>query len=252
MYDTALSLTGATVRLARRTVLTNASLTVAPGETVALLGPNGSGKSTLVKAALGLVPMTRGSVSFFGEHASHTPWERIGYVPQRNPAATGIPTTAMEVVRAGVVSRRLRRPASCADAMTALETVGIAALASRPVQEMSGGQQQRVLLARALVRNPDILLLDEPTTGIDVDTIASLVRTVRAMRGAGTAVLVVLHETEAFTPILDRAVVLSHGRVIHDGSPYDVAGESSHAHTHPHAPSDREPPLNLEIAGGAS
>jgi len=251
---TVLSTRGVHVELGGRQILMDVDLTVHPGEVVALLGANGSGKSTLVRAALGVVPVSRGEVHLFDSPLSAAPWHRVGYVPQRVPAVSGVPTTACEVVRAGLLSGRRLRPGTKAQALAALDAMGMAHLARRPVQEMSGGQQQRVLIARALVREPDLLVLDEPTTGIDLGTIETFVATIDRMRRAGTAVVVVLHETEAFAALLDRAVVLRHGRVVHDGPPPPARAEHAgpqHEHTHPHPePAEPEGPLTLDIVGG--
>ncbi|HMO10160.1 MAG TPA: metal ABC transporter ATP-binding protein [Actinotalea sp.] len=233
-------------------ILTDVSLTVRPGEVVALLGANGSGKSTLVRAALGVVPSSGAVTLFDTPLGPRAPWHRIGYVPQRLPGSTGVPTTASEVVRAGLLSRRRLRPASRRQALAALDAVGVAGRANQPVQELSGGQQQRVLIARALIRRPDLLVLDEPTTGIDLGTIATFVATIDQMRRSGTAVVVVLHETEAFASMLDRAVVLRHGRVVHDGPPPPARGEHAgplHEHAHPHQDPSRPGGLDLEVLG---
>jgi len=236
-------------------ILSGVSMSVQPGEVVALLGANGSGKSTLVRAALGVIPAASGEIRLFGRPLGRrTPWNRVGYVPQRKPAHTGVPTTALEVVRAGLLSPGHLRPAPKARAMSALERMGMADRARQPVQEMSGGQQQRVLIARALVREPDLLMLDEPTTGIDLGTIEAFVDTIDDMRRTGTAVVVVLHETEAFSSLLDRAVVLRHGRVVHDGPPPPARGEHGEpAHEHPHPHADDEPSsgaLEFDLTGG--
>lgn len=242
------------VALGGRRILMDVDLTVNPGEVVALLGANGSGKSTLVRAMLGLVPVVKGEVLAFGQPRATAPWHRVGYVPQRTPAVTGIPTTAYEVVRAGMLSRHRLRLGSRAQTLAALDAVGLAGLARRPVQEMSGGQQQRVLIARALVREPDLLILDEPTTGIDLGTIETFVATIDRMQRAGTAVLVVLHETEAFAALLDRAVVLRHGRVVYDGPPPPARAEhAAPTHEHSHAHPELILPygvLDLEVIGG--
>jgi zinc transport system ATP-binding protein len=234
------------VVLGGQPILSHVSLTVGAGEVLALLGANGSGKSTLVRALLGVVPATSGSVRLFGAPlGSAVPWDRVGYVPQRLPAASGVPATALEVVASGLLhGRRLRPPRGArARALAALESVGLAGQAYRRVQEMSGGQQQRVLIARALVSEPHLLVLDEPTTGIDVPTQATFVDTVARLHDAGTSVVVILHEIGAFAPLIDRAVVLRHGRVVHDGPP--PAARADHAgadHVHEHAHPDPEPP----------
>lgn len=243
------------VSLGGSRILEDVSFTVHPGEVVALLGANGSGKSTLVRAALGVVPSSGLVTVFDTPLGPSTPWHRIGYVPQRMPASTGVPTTACEVVRAGLLSRHRLRLGSRKQAVAALDAMGIAGLAHRPVQQMSGGQQQRVLIARALVREPDLLVLDEPTTGIDLGTIETFVATIDRMRRAGTAVVVVLHETEAFAALLDRAVVLRHGSVVYDGAPPPARGEHAgptHEHAHPHPDPTRRGVLDLEVMGGDS
>lgn len=243
------------VTLGGQQILRDVSLRVAAGEVVALLGTNGSGKSTLVRAILGVVPHAAGSVHLFGvEQHRSVPWQRIGYVPQRMPAPTGVPATAVEVVAAGLlVGRRLRPPRGARrQALAALEVVGMAAHADRPVSLLSGGQQQRVLIARALVRTPDLLVLDEPTAGVDLDSQRVFTQAVERHTAAGGAVLVVLHELGEFAPLITRAVVLRHGEVVHDGHPPQALGEHGapgHDHDHPH--SDPLPPTSgivVEVA----
>lgn len=219
-------------------ILTDVSFDVAPGEVIALLGANGSGKSTMVRAALGVIPLTAGSVHVFGHPlGKDTDWPRVGYVPQRMPYSTGIPSTACEVVRAGLLSPGRLRLGSKRQALDALASLGMADRANQPVQQMSGGQQQRVLIARALIRQPDLLFLDEPASGIDLSTLETLVDTIDAMRQKGTSVVVVLHETEPFTGLIDSVVILSHGRVTHTGTPLPVHTSQAlteNLHTHPH------------------
>jgi zinc transport system ATP-binding protein len=183
------------------------------------------------------------------------PWDRVGYVPQRLPAASGVPSTATEVVVAGLLrGRRVRPPRHArARALEALESVGVADLAHRRVQELSGGQQQRVLIARALVRDPRLLVLDEPTTGIDVPTQAAFVDTITRLHESGTTVVVILHEIGVFTPLIDRAVVLRHGRIVHDGPPPAARHEHADAsHVHEHAHPDPEPPTTGPTLTGPS
>ena len=244
------------VTLGGQPIVRGVDLTVPTGQVLALLGANGSGKSTLVRALLGVVPLAGGTVRLLGEPLGRAvPWQRVGYVPQRMAAGGGVPATALEVVVSGLLhGRRLRPPRdSHARAAAALEALGVADLRDRRVQEMSGGQQQRVLIARALVREPALLVLDEPTSGIDLPTQESFVKVLGHLRDAGTTVVVILHEIGPFAPLIDRAVVLRHGRVVHDGPPPPARGEhgeAGHDHTHPHA--DPEPPsegpdLTLEV-----
>jgi len=221
-----------------RTVLRGVNLTLPAGEAVALLGANGSGKSTLVKAALGLVPLTSGQAKLFGTPVNRfRRWDRIGYVPQRLGAGGGVPATVTEVVSAGrLAKRRIPLPARAVDRRVvaeALEAVGLADRGKDAVATLSGGQQQRVLIARALAAEPDLLVMDEPTAGVDAanqDLFATLLgERVRA----GCAVLLVAHELGPVGGIIDRCVVLSDGRVVSDGPPRQVLDSAGH---HPHDP----------------
>lgn len=252
------STTDLTVRLGASTILRRVSLEVRAGEMVALLGANGSGKSTLVRSLVGIVPITSGSARVLGhEVGAGVPWDRVGYVPQRIGTGAGVPATALEVVGAGLLHGHRFRigRAGRQRALVALEEVGLAHRARESVQLFSGGQQQRVLIARALVRDPDLLVLDEPLAGIDRDSKAALSRTIAGLRERGTTVLVVLHELGELGPLIDRAVVLRHGRVVHDGPPprpahgHDEPGHD-HAHEHAHggeAPAHDVPDLTVEL-----
>jgi zinc transport system ATP-binding protein len=231
------------------TILHGIDLTMADGEAVALLGANGSGKSTLVKALMGIAPVTSGAAELYGADIStarrSVPWSRIGYVPQRLGPSSGVPATALEVVGSGLLDNRRFRPGRGArrKALEALEQVGLADRAHDSVQVFSGGQQQRVLIARALVRNPDLIILDEPLAGIDRASKEALASTLNRMRGQGTTILVVLHELGELAGMIERAVVLRHGRIIFDGPPPPAAQGHDHPeHDHVHAHADTAPP----------
>ncbi|MFC8797517.1 metal ABC transporter ATP-binding protein [Promicromonospora sp. NPDC057138] len=227
-------------------ILRGIDLTVERGEVVALLGANGSGKSTLVRALVGINAPSEGGVWLFGEpvgsgrRSAAVDWSRIGYVPQRAGAGGGIPSTAQEVVASGLLhGRRLRLPRDWRDRVAAaLEQVGLADRVRNPVHLLSGGQQQRILIARALVRDPDLLVLDEPVAGVDVASQEAFAATMRRLVDGGLTVLVVLHELGELESLVSRAVVLKHGKVVHDGAPprarYDHDG-AGHRHQHPHA-----------------
>ena len=244
------------VDLGAYTVLHDVSMTVAAGEVVAILGANGSGKSTLVRAATGVIPFQAGSVELFGTALGPSaPLHRVGYVPQRVSAASGIVATASEVVQSGLLGRRRLRPGrrAPARAAAALDAVGLAAAADRPVTELSGGQQQRVLIARALVREPELLVLDEPVAGVDLPSQEAFARTLGRLVESGTTVVVVLHELGDLAPLIHRAVVLRGGHVVHDGAPPPPRRHHAHAdhvHVHPHDADDEfdlaVPSLELE------
>ncbi|MQA98337.1 MAG: ATP-binding cassette domain-containing protein [Streptosporangiales bacterium] len=216
------------VELDRRPVLRGVDLRVPAGEVLTVLGPNGSGKSTLVRALLGLVRLTSGSVTVHGTPPTRfRDWARIGYVPQRLSAGGGVPATVREVVASGRVARRRRlRPASAADRAAvneALAAVGLSDRAGESVQELSGGQQQRVLIARALAGEPDTLVLDEPTAGVDAENQQALAATLGEVAARGATVVLVAHELGPLAGVVTRSVVLSDGRVVHDGPPPVVA-----------------------------
>jgi zinc transport system ATP-binding protein len=233
-------LQGARVRLGGAVILHHVDLAVNQGEVVALLGANGSGKSTLVRALVGAVPTEAGQVTLLGRPLGPgVPWDRVGYVPQRVSAATGTPSTAGEVVATGLLhGRRLLPPRHATDrVLGALDVVGLAALHRRPVRELSGGQQQRVLIARALVRRPDLLVLDEPVAGVDLASQEVFASALAELVRSGTTILVVLHELGPLSALVSRAVVLRHGAVVHDGPPPRPTpghADPGHVHLHPH------------------
>ena len=248
-----------TVELGGLPVLRRVSLSVRAGEAVALMGGNGSGKSTLVRTLLGLLPHQRGAVRLFGSQLrDFRDWARVGYVPQRSQALFG-GSKVKEVVAAGrLARRRLFRPLSHIDRAAidnAAAVVGLSVQLNTDVAALSGGQQQRVLVARALAGQPDLLVLDEPTSGVDLEHQQVLAEVLASLLSAGTSVLVVLHEVGPFSSLIDRAVVLSDGRVVHDGALGDLGqhhrrfgGHEHHDHGQPAADQDDSPD---RLLGGA-
>jgi zinc transport system ATP-binding protein len=234
----ALALHGGTVSFGSNVALDDVDIAVGRGDFVVLLGANGSGKSTLVRALLGIVRLRAGRAEILGQPlARFHEWERVGYVPQRPSAATGVPASVVEVVLSGRIARRRgpggHRPADRAAAGRALETVGLGHLARAPVASLSGGQQQRVLIARALATDPDVLVLDEPIAGVDLESQESFAEVLRGLGERGASALVVAHALGTLQPLVQRTVVLESGRVAYDGPPriVDVAG--AHAHHGP-------------------
>jgi zinc transport system ATP-binding protein len=212
-----IAMTKVTAELGGRPVLRGIDLAVRPGEVAALLGPNGSGKSTAVRAAVRQVPVTGGALTLFGTPVRRfRDWHRVGYVPQRSTAAGGVPATVREVVTAGRLARRGLKPLTRADRAAvdrALDLVRLGERARDSVDALSGGQHQRVLIARALSAEPELLILDEPLTGVDLPSQRVLAETLRAETKRGTAVLLVLHELGPLQPLINQAVVLARGRV---------------------------------------
>jgi zinc transport system ATP-binding protein len=228
-----LEMAGGLVRRDGREVLAGIDLRVGSGDVLAVLGPNGAGKSTLVKALLGLVPLAAGRTEIYGAApARFRDWQRIGYVPQRLPVGGGVPATVREVVASGRVARRSRwlpaafidRAADRAAVDRALRTVGLADRARDSAHLLSGGQQQRVLIARALAGEPDLLVLDEPTAGVDARNQASLAAALHELAGDGRTVVLVAHELGPLEPLVTRTVELGHGRIVHETTRATAAG----------------------------
>ena len=237
------SLRDVTVRYDDRPVLAEVTMSVAAGELLAVLGANGSGKSTLMRSMLGLVPLHHGEVELFGSPLrAFTGWPRVGYVPQRVGATAGVPATVREVVASGRLSRmrRFRRssPADRTAVTAALETVELGELAGSSVATLSGGQQQRVLIARALASEPELLLLDEPTAGVDHAVQEAIASALGGLVRRGVTIVLVTHELGPVQPLVTRAVVLRHGSVAYDGP----APALDHLHDldpeHAHPPHD--------------
>jgi zinc/manganese transport system ATP-binding protein len=211
-----------------RRVWSDVSMAVRPGEFVAVLGPNGAGKSTLLKAVLGLVPLTAGSASVLGGPPGSRN-RRVGYLPQRRAFDPAIPLRGVDLVRLGVDGDRWGLPLPGSRSRAArhrvdevIERVGASGYARRRIGECSGGEQQRLLIAQALVRRPDLLLLDEPLDSLDVTNQASVSALVRDIcRREGVAVLLVAHDVNPLLPYLDQIVYVAHGAVMM-GRPEDV------------------------------
>jgi zinc/manganese transport system ATP-binding protein len=222
----AVRLTGASVRLGGRTVLSGVDLTVGTGEFVAVLGPNGAGKSTLMRAILGLVPLAEGAASVLGESPVQAR-ARIGYLPQRHGFDSSLRIRGIDLVTLGLdgtrwglpvalsPGARVRRRAERRRVAEVIEFVGASAYAGRPISELSGGEQQRLLIAQALVRSPELLILDEPLDGLDLPNqgaVAALLR--RISTDEGVAVLLVAHDVNPLLGYLDRVLYLAGGRAL--------------------------------------
>ncbi|HEY6316291.1 MAG TPA: metal ABC transporter ATP-binding protein [Acidimicrobiia bacterium] len=221
------------VRLGGRVVWSDVTLAVGAGEFVTVLGPNGVGKSTLIKAMLGLVPLSSGSVSVLGQAPGHAGRE-IGYLPQRRSFDAGLRVRGVDVVRLGGDGERWGLPLPgaarwsgarrAADRRVAdvLELVGATAFADRPVGKVSGGEQQRLLIAQALVREPRLLLLDEPLDSLDLPNQAAIAGLLsRICRDHDVTVLLVAHDVNPVLPYIDRVVYLASGRAV-TGTPSEV------------------------------
>jgi zinc transport system ATP-binding protein len=222
-------------------VLHDVTMTVNPGEIVTILGPNGSGKSTLLRALLGILPVSHGEVI-------RKPGLRIGYVPQRLAIDRTMPLTAARFLS-------LPNRVSAAETEGALARVGVPEVMHRPMTGLSGGQFQRVLLARALLAQPEILILDEPTQGLDQPGEAAFYRLIADVRrDTGVAVLMVSHDLHVVMAASDRVICLN-GHICCEGAPKVVSNAPEyralfglgtqgalalyqHAHDHDHTHDD--------------
>jgi zinc transport system ATP-binding protein len=221
-----------TIGYDERPAVTGIDLEIRAGEVVALVGPNGSGKSTLVRGLLGLTPVLSGQIELFGVAADRFAQRyRIGYVPQRHTVGGAIPSTVEEVVSSGRLARRrwFARPSvqDRAAVLDAIEAVGLSDRRRAAVATLSGGQQRRALIARALASQPDVMIMDEPTAGVDAANQAGLMHTLTSLVRTGLTLLIVTHEIEPMLPLLTRVVALDGGRLVHDGpvtSPGPAAG----------------------------
>ncbi len=223
MTSAIVSLSSASFGYADRAVVSGVSVDVHAGEIVAVVGPNGSGKSTLIKGILGLNDHLGGEVKLFGtsfdrfrDHA------RLGYVPQRHTLSTSVRATAAEIVAIGRLPHQswLGR-ANHQDRRIIQESLALVGLADRAdvdVSTLSGGQQRRVLIARALAAQPDVLIMDEPTAGVDLASQEVLSQVLARLAGRGATMLIVTHELHALHGLLTRIVELDAGRITFDGT----------------------------------
>jgi zinc transport system ATP-binding protein len=231
-------------------VLDGVSLAVAPGEFLGIIGPNGCGKTTLLRVMLGLLRPTSGAVRLFGQPpASFRDWRRLGYMPQRASFDGALPVTAAEVVATGLIRppglRRRARADEQRKVTESLALVGMEKHARARMGTLSTGQQQRVLIARALVSDPELLLLDEPTASIDVEAQSSFYTLLRTFnRERGVTLVIVSHDIGVVAQEVSRVACLNR-HLLSCGHPSEVLtpealdtlyGASVRLVPHTHAP----------------
>jgi zinc/manganese transport system ATP-binding protein len=234
--DIAIGLEGAAAHRGGRPVWSGVDLTVRRGEFVAVLGPNGAGKSTLLDVVLGLLPLGEGRATVLGQPPGGAN-SRIGYLPQRRGFDSGTRIRGLDVVRLGLDGARWGVPLPAALSGTGraarrrveevVDLVGASAYAARPIGALSGGEQQRLLIAQALVRRPQMLLLDEPLDSLDLSNqgaISGLVQ--RICESEGVTVLLVAHDVNPILGYLDRVVYFARGRGV-EGPPREVITDST-------------------------
>jgi zinc/manganese transport system ATP-binding protein len=221
-----IELAGATVRLGGKPVLTDVSLTVGQGKLVAVLGPNGAGKTTLMRVILGLVRLQSGSVTVLGRPPAQARGA-IGYLPQRRGFDASTRIRGTDLVRLGLDGARWgvpialtprarkRRRAESDRIDDAIALVGASAYADRAIGELSGGEQQRLLIAQALVRGPELLILDEPLDSLDLPNQASVAALLRRIcTREGVSVLLVAHDVNPLVGYLDQVIYMAGGRAM--------------------------------------
>ncbi|MDC7995090.1 metal ABC transporter ATP-binding protein [Altibacter sp. HG106] len=201
-----------TVAYNYKPVLWDIDVTVPEGVLMAIVGPNGAGKSTLIKAILGIIDPIAGSVRVFGK-----PYKEqrrlVGYVPQKGSVDWDFPTTALDVVMMGTYGQLgwIKRPGSKQkkSALEALEKVGMLPFKNRQISQLSGGQQQRVFLARALVQDATVYLMDEPFQGVDATTEIAIINILKELRKRGKTVVVVHHDLQTVPEYFDWVTFLN-------------------------------------------
>ncbi len=225
MEGAALETRGLSVTYDRRPVLDGVTLRVPRGSMIGIVGPNGGGKSTLLKAVLGLVPAERGEVEVLGRPVDRRARRLVGYVPQREDVDWNFPVSAFDVVMMGRVPSLgfLRRPSASDREVVykALRTVGMGEFAEKRIGEFSGGQQQRIFLARALAQGADVLLLDEPVSGVDAPSQHEIFDLLRGLQEEGKTVIVTTHDLSCVADRFDLALLLNR-RVVAFGRPEEV------------------------------
>jgi ABC-type Mn2+/Zn2+ transport system ATPase subunit len=238
------------VRYEDFTALVGATFAVHYGEALGIVGPNGSGKSTLLKTIAGLLLPSSGELSVLGQPPRKLPPGTIAYVPQVEAVDWSFPATVWDVVAMGRFARlhfwQHFGPEDREVVHHALSVVSMADLAGRRISNLSGGQQQRAFVARALAQEPKLLLLDEPTTGVDAATEEALREIVRELVADGLPVLMATHDLDRVDDWFDRLLVLDR-RVLALGTPREVVESGAysaireHTHTHGHLRHDHEP-----------
>jgi zinc transport system ATP-binding protein len=229
--NTIIELDGVTVSYPYHTVLEDVTLHVAAGQFLAIVGPNGAGKTTLLKTVLGIVRPNSGTVRVFGKLS----WQlghdrsRIGYVPQVPMVDLRFPVKVREAVMMGRFGRiGVGRRPSRADREAverAMARVGITELADQPIGRLSGGQRQRMFVARALANEPELLLLDEPTTGVDIATSESFYELLHRLQHEGMTILVVSHDIGVVARYSDSVACINQRIELH-GRPEEVTSGS--------------------------
>ena len=207
------------------TVLEHINISIPKGAFLAIVGPNGSGKSTLLKLLLGLLKIQKGNIYLFGQKIQDfKDWDKIGYVSQKaNSFNSGFPATVFEVVLSGLTNKiglfHFAKNQHREKVIKALKDVGMSEFANRNIGELSGGQQQRVFIARALVSDPELLILDEPTVGIDAANEKIFYEMIEQLnQKLGITMILVTHDLEAVSHSVTHVACLNKHLHFHGNS----------------------------------
>jgi len=236
----------------RQRVIEDINLTIEQGSFLGLVGPNGSGKTTLLKCLLGLLKPQQGDIKLFGQPIQKFKnWHEIGFVSQKaNSFNTGFPASVFEVVSSGLTSRlglfKFMNKQDRTKVYEAIEAVGLGNFAKRNIGEMSGGQQQRAFIARAIVSNPKLLILDEPTVGVDAQTVQNFYDMLLSLnRDLGITLILVTHDVGTITDKVSHVACINkhlhfHGNSkefesLKDDEMSDFYGHSLHVLSHDHS-----------------
>lgn len=223
--DEIIRLDGVSAGYDGKVVLDRVNLGIRPGEFVGIVGPSGSGKTTLMRVLLGTVATYSGEAMVEGRPVSLRRRPSVGYVPQLETIDWNFPVSVEEVVLMGRAMRSgpfpWPRREDREEMERLLESLGIAQFRKQHIRNLSGGQQQRVFLARALIRNPRLLLLDEPTSGVDIKTRDDILHLLVELHRKGVTVILSTHELNAVAAHLPRVVCINHG-IVADGRPGDI------------------------------
>ncbi|HOJ78661.1 MAG TPA: metal ABC transporter ATP-binding protein [Bacillota bacterium] len=225
-----LTLTGVTIGYPGITALSKIDCEINKGEYIAVIGPNGSGKSTLLKGILGLLPLQSGKITLHlcnEDHPNIKPASLFGYVPQKNRSETTFPVSVKEVVMMGLYAQigwfRRPQPQHWELVRQSLAKVGMVDCAERHFSELSGGQQQRVIIARALVSNPQIIILDEPTSAIDISAQQEILSILeRLNQEEGKTILMVTHDINEIVHFCNKVLLLGGEKKYFFGPPNEI------------------------------
>ncbi|MBS4191317.1 metal ABC transporter ATP-binding protein [Bacillus sp. FJAT-49705] len=238
-------------RYDKENVLENINLSIEEGAFLGIVGPNGSGKSTMLKLILGLIKTQKGEIHLFGQDISRfKDWQKIGFVSQKaNSFNTGFPATVFEVVASGLTKKlglfKFLKKEHHQKVIQAIDSVGLHPFKNRNIGELSGGQQQRVFIARALVSDPKLLILDEPTVGVDAQNVQSFYQMLDSLnKDLGITLLLVTHDIGAISDKVTHVACLNkhlhfHGKTaefeeLKKDEMSDFYGHDIHILTHNH------------------